>query len=112
MQKNGVDCVEVSASVGYLLSEFLSPRTNLRTDIWGGDDKKRMRFPTEVLKAIRNAVGPDFPVIIKISGGDMLGGYDNDYMAKFLNQLPSGTVNGVTVTGGWHEAPVPREPFE
>lgn len=108
MQKNGVDCVEVSASVGYLLSEFLSPRTNLRTDIWGGDDKKRMRFPTEVLKAIRNAVGPDFPVIIKISGGDMLGGYDNDYMAKFLNQLPSGTVNGVTVTGGWHEAPVPQ----
>ena len=67
-----------------------------------------MRFPTEVLKAIRNAVGPDFPVIIKISGGDMLGGYDNDCMSKFLNQLPSGTVNGVTVTGGWHEAPVPQ----
>lgn len=104
----GVDCIEVSLSVGYLLSEFLSPITNLRNDYWGGDEQKRMRFPTEVLKSIRKAVGDDYPIIIKISGGDMLGGYDCDYMARFINQLPKGTIDGVTVTGGWHEAPVPQ----
>lgn len=107
-KNNGVDCVEISASAGYLLSQFLSPLTNLRTDKWGGDEIKRMKFPSEVLKAVRQTVGPDYPVIIKISGGDMLGGYDNDYMARFINGLPKGTLDGVTVTGGWHEAPVPQ----
>ncbi len=104
----GVDCIEVSASVGYLLSEFFSSRTNLRSDEWGGSEIKRMKFPTEVLTAIRHEVGPDFPVTIKISAGDMLGGYDNTYMADFINSLPNGTLDGVTVTGGWHEAPVPQ----
>lgn len=104
----GVDCIEVSISAGYLLSEFLSPLTNKRNDQWGGDETRRMKYPSEVLKAIREAVGSDYPVIIKISGGDMLGGYDCDYMARFINQLPEGTIDGVTVTGGWHEAPIPQ----
>ena len=106
--ENGVDCVEVSLSAGYLLSQFLSPLANLRTDYWGGSDEKRMRFPTEVLKAIRGAVGAEYPVIIKISGGDMLGGYDLQYMIDFIHQLPVGTIDGITVTGGWHEAPIPQ----
>lgn len=107
-RQNGVDGVEVSVSVGYLLSQFLSPLVNQRTDSWGGSPEKRMAFPTAVLKQIRQAVGPDYPVIIKISGGDMLGGYDVQYMIDFINQLPPGTIDGVTVTGGWHEAPVPQ----
>ena len=107
----GVDAVEVSVSAGYLLTQFLSPLTNKRTDSWGGDDKARMSFPTAVLTAIRKEVSQDYPVIIKISGGDMLGGYDLQYMADFINQLPAGTINGVTVTGGWHEAPVPQMTF-
>ncbi len=104
----GADAVEVSVSAGYLLSQFLSPLVNQRTDAWGGDSDARMRFPTAVLIAIREAVGKQYPILIKISGGDMLGGYDLQYMADFINQLPAGTVNGVTVTGGWHEAPVPQ----
>lgn len=104
----GADAVEVSVSVGYLLSQFLSPLVNRRTDPWGGDDAARMKFPTAVLTAIRREVGAAYPVLIKISGGDMLGGYDLQYMADFVNQLPAGTIDGVTVTGGWHEAPVPQ----
>lgn len=104
----GADAVEVSVSAGYLLSQFLSPLVNQRTDAWGGDSDARMRFPTAVLIAIREAVGKQYPILIKISGGDMLGGYDLQYMADFINQLPAGTVDGVTVTGGWHEAPVPQ----
>lgn len=107
----GADGVEVSISVGYLLSQFLSPLVNRRTDAWGGDEKRRMAFPTAVLCAIREKVGKDYPILIKISGGDMLGGYDVQYMIDFINQLPSGTINGVTVTGGWHEAPVPQMTF-
>lgn len=104
----GVDAVEVSLSAGYLLTQFLSPRVNQRADRWGGSVENRMRFPREVLLAIREAVGPAYPVIIKISSGDMLGGYDLDLMIDLINGLPSGTIDGVTVTGGWHEAPVPQ----
>ena len=105
---NGVDCIEVSASAGYLLSEFASALTNKRDDRWGGALRNRFRFPTEVLLAVREAVGPGYPVIVKISGGDMLGGYDLEDMIRFIQNLPKGTVDGVTVTGGWHEAPVPQ----
>ncbi len=104
----GVDIIEVSASVGYLLSQFMSPRVNNRTDSWGGSTENRFRFPTEVLKAIRAAVGPDYPVIAKISCGDMMGGYTEDDMISFINQLPPKTLDGLTLTGGWHEAPVPQ----
>ena len=105
---NGVDCIEVSASAGYLLSEFMSLLTNKRTDIWGGNLDNRLRFPRRVLMAIRNEVGADYPVILKISAGDMLGGYNIEDMIYFINNLPPGTIDGVTVTGGWHEAPVPQ----
>lgn len=107
----GADAVEVSVSVGYLLSQFLSPLVNKRTDQWGGDAAARMKFPTAVLTEIRRAVGAEYPILIKISGGDMLGGYELQDMADFINQLPEGTINGVTVTGGWHEAPVPQMTF-
>lgn len=107
-KKCGVDIVEISASVGYLLAQFFSERTNKRSDKWGGNAEKRMLFPTEVVKAIREEVGKDYPVTIKISAGDMLGGYDIDYMISFINSLPYGYLNGIVVTGGWHEAPVPQ----
>lgn len=107
----GADAVEVSLSVGYLLSQFLSPLVNLRTDRWGGSDDARMKFPLTVLQGIRQEVGAEYPILIKISGGDMLGGYDVPYMVDFINRLPEGTIDGVTVTGGWHEAPVPQMTF-
>lgn len=108
-KRAGVDAVEISCSAGYLLSQFLSPLTNLRTDEWGGSAAARMRFPNEVMKAVRAAVGDDYPVLIKISAADMLpGGYGIDDMRDFIRQIPDGVVNAVTVTGGWHEAAVPQ----
>ena len=66
----GVDGVEVVASHGYLPAQFLSPRVNLRTDIYGGSDVNRQRFLREVVAAIRSATGPDFIVGLRISGDE------------------------------------------
>lgn len=106
-KENGIDAVEVSCSAGYLLSQFLSPLTNLREDMYGKSDENRMRFPLNVLKAIRCIVGPNYPVILRISGSDMLNGYSIEYMKRFSKAAES-YVDCINVTGGWHESPVPQ----
>ncbi|HEX3672300.1 MAG TPA: NADPH-dependent 2,4-dienoyl-CoA reductase, partial [Candidatus Cybelea sp.] len=73
----GFDAVEVMASEGYLLNQFLSPLTNRRDDDWGGDVERRMRLPREVLREIRACAGADFPVIFRISGADLMPGSTN-----------------------------------
>lgn len=81
--------MEISASAGYLLSEFLSPITNLRTDKYGMGEDKGMTYPLEVLQAVRESVG-DYPVLIKVSGAQMLdGGYELTDTIDFLQK--SGT---------------------
>ena len=72
VKKAGFDAVEVHAAHGYFLCQFLSPLTNHRTDAYGGSRENRMRFPAEVLKAVRAAVGPDFPVFLRLGGCDYL----------------------------------------
>ena len=66
-QVAGFDAVEVHGANGYLIDQFLTSYTNLREDQYGGDPERRTRFATEVLRAIREAVGPDFPVGIRLS---------------------------------------------
>lgn len=66
----GFRVLEVHAAHGYLLHEFLSPLTNTRDDEWGGDRAGRMRLTLEVTRAVRAAVGPDVPVLVRISGSD------------------------------------------
>lgn len=101
----GADAVEISVSAGYLLSEFLSPLTNLRKDAYGYEKDKGMAYPLEVLQAVRQAVG-DFPVLVKVSGAQMLdGGYDLADTAVFCRKAKE-WADGFTVTGGWHESPV------
>lgn len=108
----GIDAVEISCSAGYLLSQFLSPIVNLRQDEWGGSPEKRMRFPNEVIKEVRRCVGPNYPVLLKISASDMLpGGYGIEETKAFIRQIPYGSIDAITVTGGWHEAPVPQISF-
>ena len=108
----GADAVEISCSAGYLLSQFLSPLVNLRQDEWGGSAEKRMRFPNEVMKTVRKCVGPDYPVLLKVSASDMLpGGYGIEDTKDFIRQIPEGTIDAITVTGGWHEAPIPQISF-
>lgn len=64
-KQHGFDAVELHCGHGYLLSQFLSPATNTRQDKYGGSVANRLRFPLQVLEAIRRAVGPDFPVLVK-----------------------------------------------
>jgi 2,4-dienoyl-CoA reductase-like NADH-dependent reductase (Old Yellow Enzyme family) len=66
-KKAGFDAVQLHGAHGYLIAQFLSPFTNRRTDEWGGNTENRMRFVKEVIKKVRAAVGPDYPVLIKIS---------------------------------------------
>ena len=114
LKEIGVDAVEVSMSAGYLLSLFFSPITNLRDDEYGGDEERRMKAPLDVLRAIRKAVGKDYPVIVRIAGSQMMpGGYGIDYMQKFCSTAEKeGLIDAVNVTGGWHEAPVPQISYQ
>ncbi len=110
----GVDAVEISCSAGYLLTLFLSPLTNLRDDEYGGDDERRMKMPLDTLRAVRTAVGRDYPVIVRIAGSQMMpGGYGIEYMRKFCSIAEGeGLIDAVNVTGGWHEAPVPQISYQ
>lgn len=103
----GADLVEVSASAGYLLSEFFSPITNLREDAYGYQNGNGVKFPMEVLAEIRNAVG-EYPVLVKVSAAQMVEeGYELVDMVRFCKKAEdAGLIDGVTVTGGWHESPV------
>ncbi len=90
-QKAGVDGVEIHGAHGYLVSQFLSPHTNKRTDKYGGSFEGRMRFATEIIMGIRAYCGPKFPIGIRINGNDYLddGITDEDAIAqaKYFEKL-------------------------
>jgi 2,4-dienoyl-CoA reductase (NADPH2) len=107
-QKAGYDGVEVMGSEGYLLNQFLCARTNRRQDRWGGSIENRMRLPVEVVRRIREAVGPAFIIMYRHSVLDLVeGGNTWDEVvgvAKALEQAGATILN----TGyGWHEARIP-----
>ncbi len=105
----GFDAVEILGSAGYLISQFLSPLTNLREDGYGGSPEKRMRFGLEVVEKVRNAVGPDYPVLMRLAGNDfMVGGNSNKEASAFAAELETAGVDLFNVTGGWHETRVPQ----
>ncbi|GAA2348932.1 FAD-dependent oxidoreductase [Dactylosporangium salmoneum] len=85
MVRAGVDAVEVHLGHGHLLQQFLSPATNRRDDAYGGSAANRMRLSHEVLRAVRQSVGPDFPIIVRISGDEFLdGGLDLPQMLEIV----------------------------
>lgn len=104
----GFDAIEVMASEGYLINQFLSPLTNRRDDSWGGDVQRRMRFAREILRAIRAAAGSEFPVIFRISGADLM---PNSTTAgetlEFARTLAADGVDALNVGIGWHESQIP-----
>ena len=105
----GFDAVEILASAGYLICQFLSPLTNQRTDRYGGSWENRQRFGLEVVRRVREAVGPDFPVLARISGHDFLPDSNTSREARlFATELESCGVDCLNVTGGWHESRVPQ----
>ncbi len=107
-QEAGYDGVEVMGSEGYFLNQFLVTRTNHRTDDWGGSYANRMRLPVDVVRRIREAVGPDFIIIYRISLIDLVEGGSTWDEVVLLAQAMQ--VAGVTLLNsgiGWHEARVP-----
>jgi len=108
-RESGFDSVEILGSAGYLISQFLSPLTNLRQDAYGGSFEKRMRFGVEVAKKVRKAVGPDYPVIMRIAGNDFMEGGNTNLEARaFASELEKAGVDLLNVTGGWHETRIPQ----
>ena len=97
-RKIGFDYVEVIACTGYLISQFLSPVTNHRTDQYGGSLENRMRFGVEVIQKVRETLGPDVPMGIRIAGHDyMEGGNTNKEAALFAAAAEKAGVNAVNV---------------
>lgn len=108
-QKAGFDAVEILGSAGYLISQFLSPLTNLRKDDYGGSFEHRMRFGLEVIEKVRRAVGSDYPIIVRLAGNDyMAGGNTNKEARSFATELEAVGVDLFNVTGGWHETRIPQ----
>jgi 2,4-dienoyl-CoA reductase (NADPH2) len=105
----GFDAVEILGSAGYLISQFFSPLTNLRNDDYGGSLENRMRFGVEVVEKVRKAVGPGYPIIIRLAGNDFMdGGNTNKEASLFAHALEKAGVDLVNVTGGWHETRIPQ----
>jgi 2,4-dienoyl-CoA reductase (NADPH2) len=108
----GFDAVEILGSAGYLISQFLSPITNLRDDEYGGSFENRMRFGLEVAESVREAAGPDLAVITRLAGNDFIPGSNtNAESARFAAALEKKGVDAFNVTGGWHETRVPQIPM-
>ncbi|MDX1526483.1 MAG: NADPH-dependent 2,4-dienoyl-CoA reductase [Pseudidiomarina maritima] len=107
-QKAGYDGVEVMGSEGYLINQFICPRTNQRNDKWGGEFDNRARFPVEIIKAIRAAVGPEFIIIYRLSMLDLVpDGNQFDEVVELGKRVEQAGVNIINSGIGWHEARVP-----
>lgn len=107
----GFDCVELTAASGYLISQFLSPLTNLREDEYGGSFENRCRFGLEMVAAVRKAVGGDFPFAVRVAGNQfMKGGTSLEECVEWCKLLENAGVNMLDVTGGWHETQIPQLP--
>ena len=107
-QKADYDGVEIIGSAGYLLSTFLVERTNLRTDQWGGSFENRMRFPVEVVRRVRAAVGDNFIVVFRIAAMDMLeGGMAWDEVTTLARAIEAAGASIISTHFCWHEAQVP-----
>lgn len=107
-QQAGYDGVEVMGSEGYLINQFIAPRTNHREDEWGGTYENRMKFPVEIVKAVREAVGKEFIIIFRLSMLDLVEGGSTWEQVVQLGKAIEGAGATIINTGiGWHEARVP-----
>lgn len=107
-QRAGYDGVEIMGSEGYFINQFLAAHTNHRTDRWGGSYENRMRLAVQIVTRVRDAVGPNFIIIFRLSMLDLVEGgstWDEiELLAKAIEQAGATLIN----TGiGWHEARIP-----
>ncbi len=109
VKQAGFDAVEILSGTGYLISEFLSPLTNKRTDGYGGSFENRVRFGLEVLKAVRDSVGANFPLVVRLNGNEfMQGGTSRIELQEYAVRLTEVGADALCVNVGWHEAKVPQ----
>ncbi|WP_160288045.1 NADH:flavin oxidoreductase [Pseudomonas knackmussii] len=102
VKRAGFDAIEIHMGHGYLLSQFISPATNRRSDAYGGSLEKRMRLPLEVLAAVREAVGDDFPILAKLNLSDgFKGGLEIDESCRAAQLLAAGGLNALVMSGGF-----------
>lgn len=105
-RKAGFDGVQLHGAHGYLIAQFLSARTNLRDDDWGGSLKKRARFLLETIAAVRAAVGPDFPIGLKLNASDFQkGGFTNADCVEVVRWLNDTSLDLLELSGGSLEQP-------
>lgn len=105
----GFDAVEISASSGYLLCQFLSPLTNLRTDEFGGSWENRCRFPLMVIETVKKAIGPDIPLILRLGAEDFVPNSNTlEDSVGFAPLAEQAGVDCFNITGGWHETKIPQ----
>jgi 2,4-dienoyl-CoA reductase (NADPH2) len=118
-RRAGYDGVEIMGSEGYLVNEFVAACTNHRTDRWGGPYENRMRFPVEIVRRVREAVGEDFILIYRLSMLDLVpGGSSPEEVVTLAKAVESAGATLLNTGIGWHEAriptiaaPVPRGAF-
>ncbi|MCV7075508.1 NADPH-dependent 2,4-dienoyl-CoA reductase [Mycobacterium szulgai] len=104
----GYDGVEIMGSEGYLLNQFLAPRTNKRSDSWGGTPANRRRFPVEIVRRTRAAVGPDFIICYRMSMADYVeNGQSWDEIVALATEVEAAGATIINSGFGWHEARVP-----
>ncbi|WP_033137740.1 FAD-dependent oxidoreductase [Aeromonas finlandensis] len=104
----GYDGVEVMGSEGYLINQFICERTNKRSDGWGGSSENRMRFPVEIVRAIRDRVGTDFIIIFRLSMLDLVEqGSTLEEVIALGKALEAVGVTLINTGIGWHEARIP-----
>jgi 2,4-dienoyl-CoA reductase-like NADH-dependent reductase (Old Yellow Enzyme family) len=105
-QRAGFAGVQVHGAHGYLVSQFLSPRINRRDDAWGGDAERRARFLLAIVRAIRAAVGPRFPVGVKLNSADFQrGGFTIEESMAVARALEATGVDLLEISGGNYESP-------
>ncbi|MFD2231124.1 NADH:flavin oxidoreductase/NADH oxidase family protein [Alkalimarinus sediminis] len=105
-KKAGFTGVQIHGAHGYLVSQFLSPRHNQRNDQWGGSLENRMRFVLAVYHAMREKVGSDFPIGIKLNSADfMRGGFTEEDSMEVVKALASAGIDLIEISGGTYESP-------
>ncbi|WP_314412836.1 NADPH-dependent 2,4-dienoyl-CoA reductase [Streptomyces sp. DSM 40484] len=104
----GYDGVEIMGSEGYLINEFIAARTNQRDDRWGGSYENRTRFPLDIVRRVREAVGEDFIVIYRLSMLDLVpGGSSLDEVITLAKAVEAAGATIINTGIGWHEARIP-----
>ncbi|MFI6334917.1 FAD-dependent oxidoreductase [Streptomyces sp. NPDC050535] len=107
-QRAGYDGVEIMGSEGYLVNEFIAAQTNRREDRWGGSYENRTRFPLEILRRVREAVGEDFIVIYRLSMLDLVpGGSSLEEVITLARAVEAAGATIINTGIGWHEARIP-----